>query len=443
MPADCILIFDVGKTHSKASVVDLSTGIVKKSNQLTNIQTDTSEYQIIDVENIWRWFLEQISELNVSFPIKQITVTTHGAAAVVITDNKTLFPVIDYEAEIYDQVNNQYNEIRPDYSETGSLNLPQGLNLGRQLFYLQKTYPSLWDSAQLILMLPQYFCWKLSGIAATEISFLGCHTDLWDVHNSQYSSLVEQCNWQSLFPTIKKAGDQLGTVLSTIATQTGLRDDTVILNGIHDSNASLVPYLQTNHDNLNVISTGTWAVFHAIKKENQPLTSSRKIMHSIDYKNNPVSSMRFMGGREWKEIQNNSTNNGSLKDIEHVIASQCYAYPALSSAKKLTPHQLSALATLYLALMSRYCLDQLDCSGDIIVEGSFTNNIKYLQLLQLLSPKQKVLYSLDPAGTTFGASRLSSHSIKWPAVQLMVIDKIILLGLKEYYKSWKQKLPEQ
>ncbi|RLA05601.1 MAG: hypothetical protein DRQ47_00780 [Gammaproteobacteria bacterium] len=453
--SDCILVLDVGKTHTKVSLVNLSSGNLETSVRLTNSTIDTSYYRAIDVDAIWEWFIQQIKILNQSFAIKQITTTTHGAAAVVVAGNELLFPVIDYEADIYEYIDQQYNEARPDFLETGSLNLGQGLNLGRQLFYLQQTYPAQWEKAETIMLLPQYFCWKLTGIAVTELTSLGCHTDLWNIKEGKYSSLVNQCDWLKLFPNIKKTGEKLGPVCAGVAEETGLETKTLVLNGIHDSNASLVPYLAANKGNLNILSTGTWAVFNAIQKatSHQLSTTSDKIMHSVDYQNNPVLSMRFMGGREWELIQQNKLHNTTFEDIEQIINMQCYPIPAFAPTgpfagiegaiigkEKPNENQLSALATIYLVLMSRYCLDELDCSGDIIVEGSFTKNLEYLQLLQQLSTEQEILYSSDPSGTTFGACRLTSDAINWPTIELMPVVNKSIIGFNEYYDSWKQLL---
>lgn len=55
----------------------------------------------------------------------------------------------------------------------------------------------------------------------------------------------------------------LGTLRRELAEQTGLFADTPVMVGIHDSNASLLPYLGTD-DAFTIVSTGTWVIAMAV-----------------------------------------------------------------------------------------------------------------------------------------------------------------------------------
>ncbi len=467
-----ILILDVGKTHSKVTLVDLLIGNIQISRTTSNKSLKQATYKALDIEAIWDWFLSQLAELNHAYPVAQITVTTHGAAAALINDsgdeNTLIFPVMDYEDNHLDEVKEQYIKIRPPFSETGSMDLPQGLNLGRQLFWLHQKYPYKWKQVKYILMLPQYFCWRLSGIAVSEITSLGCHTDLWDLVDMKLSSMVYKCNWQHLFPEIRKPGAILATIKKSLANRLNLSADIEILNGIHDSNATLYPYLKATTNNCNIISSGTWVVINHINNQsspenmltplNLPDSLSNGIMFSVNALNDTVSSIRFMGGREWSLIQQNTITDCSLTDIQFILSQQVFPLPSFEKSGPFAEHKgcfyfrkhnfeldkntLSALATIYLVLMSRYCLDQLNVNckdrhpADTIVEGAFVKNKIYLQLLQTLSLPEKIFYSSDETGTTSGASRLSHYANNWPPVNLTRVKSQTMAGFSDYYLSW-------
>lgn len=477
-----ILILDLGKTHSKVTLVDLAMGSGQVTRTTTNKSAKNKNYCALDIEAIWDWFLLQLGTLNHTFPVKQIIVTTHGAAAALIgkndEDNELIFPVMDYEVNHLDEIKAQYLKIRPPFSETGSIDLPQGLNLGRQLFWLQHTYPKKWKEVNSILMLPQYFCWRLSGIAVSEITSLGCHTDLWDLADMKLSSLVYQCNWQHLFPEIKPPGAVLGPIKKSLATRLNLSTHIEILNGIHDSNASLLPYLNTMEKNCNIISSGTWVVINHMsnhglnRKKNPTLQNNNKtdlhsdlsladgIMFSVDAQGDIVSSLRFMGGREWSIIQENDIADCTLSDIQYILTQQIFPLPAFEKSGpfaqhkgcfyftnehvELDNHRRSALATIYLVLMSQYCLERLNAinsqhthqSTDTIVEGVFVKNKIYMQLLQTLNFPERVFYNPEETGTTSGASRLSRYANLWPPVKLDKINLPSLSNFKSYYQSW-------
>ena len=79
---------------------------------------------------------------------------------------------------------------------------------------------------------------KLTGVAASEVTSLGCHSDLWNPHARAFSTLVGEMGWRRLFPPMRRAADMLGSLLPEIATRTGIDPETPVACGIHDSNGS-------------------------------------------------------------------------------------------------------------------------------------------------------------------------------------------------------------
>ncbi len=95
-----------------------------------------------------------------------------------------------------------------------------------------------------ILTYPQFWAFAPHRRSRSrEVTFLGCHTDLWSPAARDFSSMVDAMGWRKLFPPIRPAADRLGAILPEIAARTGLPADTPVHCGIHDSNASLLPHL--------------------------------------------------------------------------------------------------------------------------------------------------------------------------------------------------------
>ena len=118
--------------------------------------------------------------------------------------------------------------------------------------------------AAAIIPYPQYWAFLLSGVAASEATSIGCHTDLWNPAARTWSSLVDRMGWQDRMPATRPAGDRLGPVLPALAAALGLEPGLPVLCGIHDSNASLYPHLVSRSAPFSVVSTGTWVVVLAI-----------------------------------------------------------------------------------------------------------------------------------------------------------------------------------
>jgi hypothetical protein len=148
-------------------------------------------------------------------------------------------------------------------------------------------------------MYPQYWAWRLSGVAASEITSLGCHTDLWQPSRQQYSSLVDRMGWNRLFPPMRPAWTALNTLKPELAARTGLPENCRVLCGIHDSNASLLRHLTVTPAPA-VLSTGTGhrrrpgAPLDALREQADMLANSDALGHA-------VPCIRFMGGREFAE----------------------------------------------------------------------------------------------------------------------------------------------
>ena len=59
----------------------------------------------------------------------------------------------------------------------------------------------------------------------------------------------------------------------------------------------------------------------------------------------------------------------------------------------MAPGYRAALAALYCALMTDYCLTMLDARADVIVEGRFATNEAFTSALAALRAPQPVLLS--------------------------------------------------
>lgn len=101
-------------------------------------------------------------------------------------------PVIDYEHEYPQDIRDAYTRLRPSFDETFSPRLAMGLNVGAQLHYQKSAFPEEFAKVATILTYAQYWTARLTGVAANELTSLGCHTDLWNPKAGRYSSLVDR-----------------------------------------------------------------------------------------------------------------------------------------------------------------------------------------------------------------------------------------------------------
>jgi len=264
-----IAVIDIGKTNAKVVVLDAETGSEIAVLKTTNGVLKTGPYPHYDVERLWDFIIGALKGFATTLGFDAISITTHGASAVLLdADGRLALPVLDYEHTYPQAVQEAYGKLRPAFAKTFSPRLSGGLNVGAQIHYQKSVFPGEFARVATILTYPQYWAFRLTGVAANEVTSLGCHTDLWNPTTGDYSSLVDTLDIRALMAPVRSAFDALGTVLPALSADMGLATRVPVYCGIHDSNASLLPHLVDNEAPFAVVSTGTWVI------------STRNAMHS-------------------------------------------------------------------------------------------------------------------------------------------------------------------
>ncbi len=366
-----VAVIDIGKTNAKVVLVT-PDGVEVAMRRMPNRTRPGPPYPHFDVPGLWKFILDSLRDL-APCGIDTIVPVTHGAcAALVDGDDALVLPVLDYEHDGPDAARSNYAP--PPFAETGSPPLPGGLNLGAQIHWLAGSYPAAFARARWLLLWPQYWGMRLTGVTASEVTSLGCHTDLWAPHARAPSTLARERNWDALLPPVRSAGETLGTITDEVVRRTGLDRRTSVLTGIHDSNASLLPYL--NRDGpCGVLSTGTWVVGMSLGAPIPTLDPDRGQLLNVDAFARPVASIRFMGGRD----RDTMLNRG-------VTASDADAHVATKAA-----HEMRGIGA----------------KGPIHVEGPFARSDAFLKTLWTESGGE-VRPALGASGTTCGAALLVS-----------------------------------
>ena len=412
-----IAVLDIGKTNAKVLVVDLSTGAEEVLARTPNAVRRDGIYPYHDMEMLWAFALAGLRAAAAG-GVDAVSITTHGAAAVLVDEGGGLaLPMLDYEHEGPDRLAAEYEALRPGFAETGSPRLPVGLNVGAQLFWLSRAFPVEFAKARHVLMLAQYWAFRLSGVAASEATSLGCHTDLWNPRQGRFSSLVTRMGWEGLFPPVRRAANVLGPVLPEVAEATGLPGGTPVLCGIHDSNASLVPHLAEAP--CGVLSTGTWMIVMALAGQAVTLDAGRDVLVNVNALGQPVPTARFMAGREMEEIMAGRIEAPSDADLRVVLEGRVMAMPSLHPGTGPFPGKRfgwtggepeggarMAAASFYAALMGAECLALVGAEGPVIVEGAFGGNLAFLRMLATATGRV-VRGAGQGAGTGLGAALLA------------------------------------
>lgn len=419
-------VIDIGKTNAKVAAVDLDRFEEIAVRKTVNAVLTDGPYPHFDVEWLWAFALESLAALNAEHPLEAISITTHGATAVVLdAAGKLALPVLDYEFGGPDRLADAYRLVRPPFSETGSARLPMGLNVGAQLYWQQQTFPEAFARAASILTYAQYWTFRLTGVLSNELTSLGCHTDLWNPKAGAFSSLVESQGWRPLFAPVRRANEIVGTLRPDLCVATGIAPATPVYCGIHDSNASLLPHLLTRVAPFSVVSTGTWVVMLAVDAEPKVLDEQRDTLINVNALGDPVPSARFMGGRAFQLLLGEGAVPSSITIEEAVAVAGHMLLPSIPEGSgpfpaakafwttdeaALAPAERYAVVSFHLALMTATCLELIGARGEIVVEGPFAANSAYLRMLAAATGRPVFADPHNVTGTSLGAASLVAGS---------------------------------
>ncbi len=404
MSKTLIGILDVGKTHTKFIVANSDSGRIAAQHERPSRSVEGSVIGALDVVGIERWLRETLSAFPDKAAIEALVPVAHGAAAVLLDSEDQVHFAPDYEDHAFELVAETYRTQRDPFAETFSPFLPLGLNMGRQLYYLESCHAPQFKRIQSCLLYPQYWAWRLCGEKASEVTSLGCHTDLWRPREAKPSTLADRRGWSRMLPALRAASDTLGRVSAELVRATGLDPGCRVQCGIHDSNASYLSHRigRPAGEPFSVVSSGTWIIIMAHGADVSRLRETDDMLANVDALGDAVPTARFMGGREYEAILGPSEAPvvPTHDALASILRRRAFALPPASAASEqsgfagrlirteaLKGEERAALATAYLALRTDRRLSDLGATGDIIVDGPLSANRLYVELVANLRPE--------------------------------------------------------
>lgn len=456
------IVVDVGKTLSKVSLWSRDGRMLDRQVH-PNASVEIDGLRRLDAEGIQTWLCTALARY-AGHPVEFVVPVGHGAGVAAIRSGELAFPPLDYEQEIPPGVASDYRSQRDPFALTGSPALPHGLNLGAQLHWLEARDRAVLDGTTL-LPWAQYWAWFLSGVAVSEVTSLGCHSDVWIPAGSCFSPLAESRGWAARFAPLAQAGQTIGTLRPDLARATRLPAAARVLTGLHDSNAALVAarcFAEVARKEATVLSTGTWFVamrLTGVVASYSALPERRDCLVNVDVEGKPVPSARFMGGREIESVIGIDTRRvdigpdqpALLAAVPHLLASGAMLLPTLAPGNGPFPDgpgcwiaepddwfARRAAACLYAALVADASLDLIGSTERLVIEGRFAEAEVFVRALAGLRPETRVYTANAHNDVSFGALRLIDPTLA-PHGKLTAVEP--LPGdLAAYRARWRAEL---
>ena len=451
-----IVVVDVGYTNSKAILFSSDLKIIAER-KIASSHRDGGDYKIIDAQPIMDFLKSALIELDAILPVDVIVPTAHGACITLLKeDGELAFPIMDYASQPPPEVIAAYQKIEPPFSEVYCTLLPMALTHALQIYWQQKIDATRFATVKTIVPWIQYIAFRLSGVAATEISSMACQSELLDVNTEAPSSLALKQGWAKSFAPSRKAWESLGKLRSEYAGDQ-FRGNAKVLTGVHDSNANYLRYLAGGLKDFTLLSTGTWVISFNSAADITKLDHTKDTNTNTDVLGNPVSCSRFFGGKELEILSAGAAADlADLGFVQKLIDQGTMALPSFTDSGGPLPHtgnkgriigpapaseaERASLAALYCAQMVSAQLDAVWSENQIIVDGPFSKHAIFLAVLAQLRPGQNISASDLRDGTAAGAACLAlMENAQLPHIEIE-LGSVAAAGLKNlvtYHRAWE------
>jgi L-fuculokinase len=494
----CIAVFDVGKTNKKVVIFD------SRLEQLDSAyavfpQLRQGDVELDDIASIDAWFLDQLAVFARRYPIRVVAVCTHGATFAAVDEGGRPVPgVISYTTDPGESFNEEFYARFGSSADlqrvTATPRFSSLLNVAKGVYFLKTRFAAEFARVRHILNYPQYFGYTLTGRVGAEATYVGCHSYLWDFGAGRWSSVARDLGIIDLLPgKVQKSWDVLGTVTPGVARRTGLDPSTIVTMGIHDSNASLLPYLIKSREDFVLNSTGTWCV--AMKPASKARLDNEDIgkvvFYNLDAFSRPVKTTIFLGGMEFdtytalfRKLAGRDAEPGFdpalyariLRERRHFILPEMFPgtgqftgsrarlidgsatipFEALQKGEAAPAFARDATAAravldISLALQTEVAVRRAGMRpGEALyVEGGFRKNEAYNAVLAALAPSSQVSLTSMAEATAFGAAITGKLALEQLApadvagmfeIESTPVPRREMPGLDEYRQEFHSRL---
>lgn len=296
-----IAIFDIGKTNKKLLLFDEQYKVVYEVMQQLPETTDEDGFACEDVDALTKWVIGSFANVakDERFEIRAVNFSGYGASFVYLDKNgEVITPLYNYLKPYPELLRARFYEKYGGESlfskETASPMLGN-LNSGMQLYRMKYEKPGTFANIAFALHLPQYLSFILTKNVATDITSIGCHTNLWNFEMAAYHHWVSEEGVDQLFAPVLPCDTVVPFEFEAENYVSGI--------GLHDSSAALIPYLSASSEPFLLLSTGTWCI--SLNPFNQTVLSDRELHNDclcyLSYKGTPVKASRLFAGHEHEQ----------------------------------------------------------------------------------------------------------------------------------------------
>ena len=264
MPANYYLAVDIGASSGRHILAHLENGriVLEEIHRFENKLVTRDGHLCWDTERLYSEILEGLKKCKAADKIPtSMGIDTWGVDFVLLNDKGELIgDTVAYRDSRTNGMDEPVYACVPAeelYAHTGIQK--QLFNTVYQLMSVKLNNPEHLETAHRLLMIPEYFHYRLTGNAVNEYTnattgnLVNAVTKTWD------DEILDKLGYpRRLFGELKLPGETVGNFTDEVAAQVGF-SCRVVLPATHDT-GSAVAAVPANDDDFLYISSGTWSL---------------------------------------------------------------------------------------------------------------------------------------------------------------------------------------
>ena len=424
-----ISIFDVGKTNKKLLLFNEQYKLIHEVAAQLEETTDEDGFPCEDVTKLTEWVTRSFDSIwnDTRFEIRAVNFSAYGASFVYLDEDLKVIPPLynylkPYPPELQKKFYEEYGG-ESQFSKLTASPVLGNLNSGMQLYRLKHEQPEFFKKIKYALHLPQYLSFILTSSLYSDITSIGCHTNLWNFQQNKYHKWVKKEGVLEKLPSMEKCNAVVGYINETAPVGIGL----------HDSSSALIPYFTSFNEPFILLSTGTWCI--SLNPFNYSMLSDYELHQDclcyLSYEGKPVKASRLFAGYEHeqqvkrlaaffnKPVDHYATVDcdinllKSLKGKDHHQHFSVGSKPVQSVFEKRDLAQFKNYETAYHQLIVDIIALQVRSTNlvlkgtpvkRIFVDGGFSKNSIYMYLMAETFPGLEVYAASVAQATALGAA---------------------------------------
>jgi len=311
-----ILAIDLGNSSGRVVLGQWNgdRGILRQIYRFPNEPNEEAGHVVWDIERIWQEILKglRVAASELGGRVESIGLDCWGAEYVLVNQaGERLGPAYTLrdprQVRAMERAFSIFSRKRI-YEITGIQLLP--INALYGLLAHRQESPHEWEKAAVWLGTPEYFLFRMTGVAVAEYTNAP-NSQLVDAANKSWSREICAVFGLALdkFPPIVPPGTVLGNLRAEVAREVGLSNVKIIAPACHDT-ASAVAAIPYAHDDLAFISSGTWSLVGTALRD--PLITEQSYEFNLTNEGGVGNTIRFLRNviglwllqealKEWKE----------------------------------------------------------------------------------------------------------------------------------------------